>query len=243
VGSGRSIPAFDLHGALRECAEHLERWGGHRAAAGLSILPESLPAFREAFTAHADGALTVGDLVPRLAVDAVVDGRELTLDLCEELERLAPFGLGNPAVTLLAVGCELSELGAVGEGKHLRLAVTANGVRSGAIAFGQGSRLDSYRRPVIWDVAFRLGANRWNGTVAPQLVVRRLLETPERYRELRAWLMGEWRKEPAERNATAAAVFGELGLEDGTDTPRWRPLVESETFMGLLAEAPLAAAA
>jgi single-stranded-DNA-specific exonuclease len=243
VGSGRSISAFDLHGALGACGEHLERFGGHRAAAGLSILPESVPAFREAFAAHADEKLTDDDLVPRLKVDAVVDGRELTLDLCEELERLAPFGLGNPAVTLLAVGCELSELGAVGEGKHLRLAVTANGVRSGAIAFGQGSRLDTYRRPVAWDVAFRLGANRWNGTVAPQLVVRRLLETPERYAELRAWLAAEWRKEPSDRAESATVVFAELGLADGVDSPRWRPLLESETFMALLAEAPLAAAA
>jgi single-stranded-DNA-specific exonuclease len=243
VGSGRSISAFDLHGGLGACAEHLERYGGHRAAAGLSILPENVTSFRAAFGDHADAALTDSDLVPRLAIDAVVDGRELTLELSEELERLAPFGLGNPAVTLLAVGCELSELGAVGDGKHLRLAVTANGVRSGAIAFGHGASLDSYRRPVAWDVAFRLGANRWNGTVAPQLVVRRLVETPERYAELRAWLAAEWRKEPAERDETAAAVFAELGLEDGAEAPRWRPLVESETFLALLAEPPLAAAA
>ncbi len=243
VGSGRSISAFDLHSGLGVCADHLERFGGHRAAAGLSIMPENLAAFSEAFASHTDEVLSDGDLVPRLRVDAVADGRELTLDLCEELERLAPFGLGNPAVTLLAVGCELSELGAVGEGKHLRLAVTANGVRSGAIAFGQGGRLDSYRRPVAWDVAFRLGANRWNGTVAPQLVVRRLVETPERYAELRGWLAAEWRKDPGERDETAAAVFAELGLDGDSEPPRWRPLVESETFAALLTEAPLAAAA
>src|SRR6185503_14565381 len=63
------------------------------------------------------------DLAPVVRVDAVVRGTELTLDLCAELERLAPFGLGNPGVTLLTVDCELSELGAVGEGKHLKLAV------------------------------------------------------------------------------------------------------------------------
>jgi single-stranded-DNA-specific exonuclease len=242
VGSGRSISSFDLHAGLHACSATLERFGGHRAAAGLSVLPERLPAFREEFAAHADGTLTDSDLVRRIGVDAVVDGRELTLELCEELGRLAPFGLGNPGVTLLAVGCELSELGAVGEGKHLRLAVTANGVRSGAIAFGQGGRLDSYRRPVRYDVAFRLEANRWNGSVSPQLVVKRIAETPERYEELRAWLAGEWRKEPASRAAEAAAIFTELGL-DGAEMPRWRPLAESETFVALLEESPLAAAA
>ena len=171
-------------------------------------------------------------------------GGELTLALCEELERLAPFGLGNPGVTLLAVGRELSELNAVGEGKHLRLAVTANGVRSGAIAFGQGTGLDAYRRPIAWDVAFRLGANRWNGAVSPQLVVRRMVETPERYDELRTWLAAEWRKTPADRDEAAATVFAELGLDgEGAGSPRWRPLVESETFVALLAARPLAAAA
>ena len=61
--------------------------------------------------------------------------------------------------------------------------------------------------------------------------------------ELRAWLAAEWRKVTSEREAAAAAVFAELGLEDGTEKPRWRPLVESETFRTLLEEAPLAAAA
>ena len=67
-------------------------------------------------------------------------GSELTLGLCEELERLAPFGLGNPNVTLLAVGAELSDLAAIGEGKHLRLAVTAAGARSGASPSGAALR-------------------------------------------------------------------------------------------------------
>jgi hypothetical protein len=68
------------------------------------------------------------------------------------------------------------------------------------------------------------------------------VETPGRYAELRAWLASEWRKEPAAREAAAVAVFAELGLGEG-EAPRWRPLVESETFLALLAERPLAAAA
>jgi single-stranded-DNA-specific exonuclease len=197
-------------------------------------------AFSEAFPAHAAELLTDDDLRPVLAIDAVVDGRDLTLDLCEELERLAPFGLGNPAVTLLAVGCELSDLGAVGEGRHLKLAVTANGARSGAIAFGHGAQLDRFRRVGRYDVAFRLAANQWNGTVAPQLVVKRIFETPERYEELRRRLVAEWRAGPAEWTDEARAIFGELGLdEDGFGK---RELAESPTFRALLAE-ELAAAA
>ena len=239
TGSGRSIPAFDLHGALGACASLLGRWGGHRAAAGLSIRPENVEAFAEAFAARAAADLSEDDLAPVVHVDAVVRGTELTLDLCAELERLAPFGLGNPGVTLLAVGCELSELGAVGEGKHLKLAVRADGARSGAIAFGHGSQLDRYRRPVRYDVAFKLAANHWNGTVSPQLVVKRIFDTPDRFDDLRLGLVAEWKAPPGERSEFARAVFTELGVEEGGP---WRSLVESETFVAALKEPmPLAA--
>ena len=176
-GSGRSTSAFDLHGGLAACASHLERFGGHRAAAGLSIKPENVEAFADAFAAHADEHLADEDLQPVTRVDAVVAGAELTLDLCEELRRLAPFGLGNPGVTLLLPACELRELGAVGEGKHLRFRVNERGRDAGsAIAFGIGEQLDRYRREGRYDVVFRLEANHWNGTVAPQLVVRRIFD-------------------------------------------------------------------
>jgi len=239
TGSGRSIPVFDLHGALGACANLLGRWGGHRAAAGLSISPENVEAFAEAFAARAGEDLSEDDLAPVVRVDAVVRGTELTLDLSSELERLAPFGLGNPGVTLLAVGCELSELGAVGEGKHLKLAVLADGARSGAIAFGQGSQLDRYRRPVRYDVAFKLAANHWNGTVSPQLVVKRIFDTPDRFENLRIELVAEWKAGPDAWSDFARAVFTELGIADGGS---WRSLVESETFLAALTEPlPLAA--
>jgi single-stranded-DNA-specific exonuclease len=239
TGSGRSIPAFDLHGALGACSTLLGRWGGHRAAAGLSIRPENVEAFAEAFAAHAAEDLGEEDLAPVVHVDAVVRGTELTLDLCAELERLAPFGLGNPGVTLLSVGCELSELGAVGEGKHLKLAVKADGARSGAIAFGQGGQLDRYRRAVRYDVAFKLAANHWNGTVSPQLVVKRIFDTPDRFKDLRLALVAEWKAGPDSWSEFGRSVFAELGVEDGGP---WRSLVESETFRSALTEPmPLAA--
>jgi single-stranded-DNA-specific exonuclease len=241
VGSGRSVPSFDLHGALGACSHLLGRWGGHRAAAGLSIAPENVTAFAEAFAEHAAGVLTVEDLRPVTPVDAVVRGSELTLGLCEELERLAPFGLGNPSVTLLAVGAELSDLAAIGEGKHLRLAVKAAGTRSGAIAFGRGQALDRYRRPARYDVAFRLSANHWNGTVTPQLVVKEIFETPPHFEELRRVLMAEWQAGPERWSPWAREVFAELGLDE--DAGSWRPLAESPTFLAALREEPAEAAA
>jgi single-stranded-DNA-specific exonuclease len=238
-GSGRSIAGFDLHDGLRQCAGHLERWGGHAAAAGLSIKPENVPAFAEQFAAIGDGALVEDDLRPPALVDALVHGRDLTLELCEELARLAPFGLGNPGVTLLLAGCELADLAAVGDGKHLKFRVREDGRDTGsAIAFRLGRRLDSLSRPGTYDLVFRLEANQWNGTVAPQLNVQRVLEAQGRYVELREWLKAEWRKDA--RDPSAAAIFAELGLDEGGSR---RHLLESERFRALLAEPELARAA
>ncbi len=240
-GSGRSTSAFDLHGGLAACAGHLERFGGHRAAAGLSIKPENVEAFADAFAAHADKHLADEDLQPVTRVDAVVAGAELTLDLCEELRRLAPFGLGNPGVTLLLPACELRELGAVGEGKHLRFRVNERGRDAGsAIAFGIGKQMDRYRREGRYDVVFRLEANHWNGTVAPQLVVRRIFDSADRYEELRGWLAAQWKLPEAQREPGACEIFSELEL-DGAGPAR-RQLYESERFRDLLEE-PLVRAA
>jgi single-stranded-DNA-specific exonuclease len=240
-GSGRSIPTFDLHAALGACSGLLGRWGGHRAAAGLSIPEENVEAFAEAFAAQAATALDEHDLEPVTTIDAVVArGADLSLDLCTELARLAPFGLGNPAPVLLAPGCGLADLATVGDGKHLRFRIRRDGRDGGsAIAFGQGSRLEVLRPEALYDIAFRLEENRWNGTVAPQLVVRRVFPTAPRYLELREWLAGEWRKPVTARDPAAAAIFDELGLQGG----RRRDLLESARFRALLVAEPLARAA
>jgi single-stranded-DNA-specific exonuclease len=239
-GSGRSIPSFDLHGALGACSTFLERFGGHRAAAGLSIVPDNVEAFAEAFAGQAEGLLGPEDLVPATVVDAVLPrGAKLTLELCEELRALAPFGLANPDVTLLAPGCELGELATVGDGKHLRFRVQRDGRDAGgAIAFGQGTKLDRYRREGRYDVAFRLQENHWNGTVSPQLVVRRVFDADDRFDEVYTWLRTQWAAQS--RDAHAQRIFEELELEDGG--PRRHPL-ESETFRALLEQPALLRAA
>ncbi len=117
-------------------------------------------------------------------IDAVVPARELTLDLARSLQRLAPFGLGNPQPTLLVAGVEAVDPGTVGEGRHLRFRIRQHDRDGGsAIAFGLGAQLERLRVDGRYDVAFRLEENRWNGTSAPQLVVRRVFDTPH-------WLRG-----------------------------------------------------
>jgi single-stranded-DNA-specific exonuclease len=172
TGSGRSIPAFDLLGGLMAASWHLDRYGGHRAAAGLTIARDRIEGFRERFTAHAGEVLTPADLVPECRIDAVVPGDALTLGLAEELERLAPFGQGNPAVSLMVPAAELADPRPLGEGRHVAFTLHAGGARSRCVQFGAGNRLPAEPGEPT-DVAVRLEANRWNGAVEPRLVLRR----------------------------------------------------------------------
>jgi hypothetical protein len=109
-----------------------------------------------------------------------------------------------------------------------------------AIAFRFGGQLDRLRRVGHYDVAFRLEANQWNGTVAPQLNVRQVFDADERYLTRREWLKAEWRKPVEQRERGAAAIFEELGLNE---VGARRHLLESERFLALLEERELARAA
>jgi single-stranded-DNA-specific exonuclease len=171
-GSGRSIPGFDLLAALEATAESLSTYGGHRAAAGLSIAPELIDTFREEFERHADSVLTPELLRPVHRVDAVSAGADLSLELAEELQQLAPFGNGNPAVRLFVAGATFEAVRAMGDsGQHVRFSLNSGGVRANAVAFGCDGRITgSDGTPV--DASFRLERNVWNGVVEPRLLLQ-----------------------------------------------------------------------
>ncbi len=178
-GSGRSIPGFDLHAALTRLGDMLETFGGHRAACGLTIPLENVDGFREGFAGIAGEALGEEDLHPKRFVDAVVSGRELTLELAEELSRLEPFGLGNPSVELVAPGSRISGGRKTRDGRHLQCRIDAGGGAAGAIGFEKAYLLDSLDDSCRWDVVFRLERNEFNGTVSPQLNLRELFRHEE----------------------------------------------------------------
>jgi single-stranded-DNA-specific exonuclease len=171
TGSGRSIGGFDLLAGLHAASGTLRRYGGHRAAAGLTIAAVDVEQFREAFAAHAANVLSPDDLRPEVRVDAVVPGGVLTLPLAEELEQLAPFGQGNPPVSLLVPAALLDDPRPLGEGRHVAFTLAAGGARSRCVLFGAGSRLPAERAEPVQAVV-RLEANHWNGTVEPRLVLQ-----------------------------------------------------------------------
>jgi single-stranded-DNA-specific exonuclease len=171
TGSGRSIPGFDLLGALHAGAGHLERYGGHRAAAGLTMQRSELDAFRGAVERHAEAVLTPDLLEPLERVDAIASGAHLGLELAEELALLEPCGLGNPRATLLVPGGRFDQVRTMGEGRHARFSVTSGGARARAVAFGCEGRLGVEPGEPA-DATFRLERNVWNGTVEPRLLLR-----------------------------------------------------------------------
>jgi single-stranded-DNA-specific exonuclease len=178
-GSGRSIPGFDLLAALEACAEHLEGFGGHKAAAGLQIKAEKVEAFQESFAAHARSVLGEEDLRRTERVDAMAGGVGLGLDLAEELRQLAPFGMGNPGVRLLVPSARVSDVRTMGEGKHARFSLHSGSHRALGVAFGRASL--GVEAEDVLDASVRLEVNHWNGSVEPRVVLQELypLEEPE----------------------------------------------------------------
>jgi single-stranded-DNA-specific exonuclease len=169
-GSGRSIEGFHLYDALAACAGHLERFGGHRHAAGVTVLPARLTPFREAFEAHAAAALSPEQLVPRTRIDGWVAEGALTARAADDLARLGPYGAGHPE-PVFALRAAAERARAVGaEGRHLKLALGA--ARLDAIGFGMGDRLGACQGPV--EAAFTLGFDEWDGTRRLQLRLRDL---------------------------------------------------------------------
>ncbi len=174
-GSGRSIPGFDLLAALEACREHLARFGGHRAAAGLEIEAGRVEAFRRAFADHASRALGERDLVRTEGIDAVVGAESLGREVAEQLGRLGPFGKGNPGVRLLVPSARLSDVRPMGEGaRHARFRLQSGARSALGVAFGVDGRLAESRIAEPLHVSLRLELNEWQGAVSPRVVLGEL---------------------------------------------------------------------
>jgi single-stranded-DNA-specific exonuclease len=168
-GSARSIPGFHLYEAIRACAGHLTRFGGHRMAAGCGIRPERVDAFREDFNAHAHRVLDPDRLVPEVRIDLEVELHHADENLARMLRHAGPFGMGN-ATPVFAT----RRVGVVGYPKvvgqnHLKLTLGAQGRTMDAIGFGMGERS---KEPWVaggpLDVAFRLEEHHYNGRASLQ---------------------------------------------------------------------------
>lgn len=175
-GSARSIKGFHVFHAFQECQDLLEKYGGHELAAGLTLTKENLPAFRKRINLLAEEWLEEDNLLPSLQVD--VDGvnlDQLSFELLQQLETLAPYGCGNPQPLLACRNAKLLEFRSVGsDNKHLKLkAATGKEVFDG-IAFGLGGYATELSASKAYDLLFGLEKNEWRGRVSLQLKVQDL---------------------------------------------------------------------
>ena len=163
-GSARSIPPFDLHGAVLACSDHLDRFGGHHQAAGMDISRDRIPAFREAFQAVARERLGSEEPRPPLHVDAEIGLDEVNLQLSRYTRYAGPFGRGNPEPVFMARRVGFARRPSVLKGEHLKFRMVKNGSGLGAIGFRIAQRVSLEAiadRPV--DVAFSLLENTFRG--------------------------------------------------------------------------------
>ncbi|NJC88134.1 MAG: single-stranded-DNA-specific exonuclease RecJ [Desulfuromonas sp.] len=168
-GSARSIRGVHLYRALQECAASLLAFGGHEMAAGLSLTRDQVVMFAQNFETAARAVLTDGDLMPVLLYDGVALLDELDFEQVTALERLAPFGMGNPEPVLLIEKVRARQLQRVGEG-HLRFIACQGGESHPAIAFGMAARQADFQGDV--DLLVSPQVNRYNGREMVQLRVR-----------------------------------------------------------------------
>ena len=172
-GSARGIPSVHLFEALRRCGDMLERYGGHRMAAGMTIRTERLKEFADRFEDAIATTTPEAGFVPELLVDARLDPEDLGPETMEDLEKLEPCGQANPRPLFLAEGLEVVTSRIVGE-RHLKLGLRGGGARRtlDAIAFGRADQQPAAGTSI--DLVFSPEISRWDGYDRLQLVVKDL---------------------------------------------------------------------
>lgn len=167
-GSARSINGFHLYQALQETGDLLSGFGGHAMAAGLTIEQKQLEHFSAAFEQVARDRLTAEDLIPVLRHDGEVPLALLDLRQVQELDRLNPFGAGNPNPSFVSRRCTVHSPRVLA-GKHLKYSVEQQGCRLDCIGFGMAERLAELAGEV--DLLFRPTLNSWRDRISVQLQI------------------------------------------------------------------------
>jgi len=161
-GSGRSIEGLNLFKALCYCDSLLQKYGGHELAVGLTMEEKNINAFRKMINRYADEVMDEKDLVPRIKIDAYINREDISIESVTELEKLAPFGAGNPEPAFVFEGLEIGEMYAVGNNRHLKLKLKSENTTFDAIGFNMSNFVNHFNLGDIIDSAFSLGINTWN---------------------------------------------------------------------------------
>ncbi|MEO8252876.1 MAG: single-stranded-DNA-specific exonuclease RecJ [Flavobacterium sp.] len=177
AASARSVKGFDVYNALEACSEHLEQFGGHMYAAGMTIKPENYPIFKAAFEKQVQETIHPDQLVPEIEIDAEIDFSDITPKLIRILKQFEPFGPQNMTPVFLTKKVidtgYAKKLGSAEE--HLKLFVKQNNSEGmNAIGFGLGNKIDLTTNHKTFEAAYCIDENEWNGKVSTQLRLKNI---------------------------------------------------------------------
>ena len=182
AASARSVKGFDVYNALESCAEHLEQFGGHMYAAGMTLLPENYQIFKEAFEKEVKKTIHPDMLTPEIAVDAEIDFADITPKLIRILKQFEPFGPQNMTPIFLTKNIKDTGYGKpMGqEDEHLKLFVKQSrslGTEGiAAIGFNLGNKIELTKNQKSFQAVFCIDENEWNGKTSLQLRLRDIKE-------------------------------------------------------------------
>lgn len=170
-GSARSVPGFNLYEAIHACRELLLGYGGHFAAAGMTLLPENVTAFAEKFEAVVAGSITPDMLVPEIVIDSEINFSDITFQFYNIIEQMQPFGPENMTPVFVARGIENTGHSKVVKEKHLRFVLRQGKHHFTGIGFGLADKYELLVATHKIDLVFKVDVNHWNNNKTLQLLV------------------------------------------------------------------------
>ncbi|WP_339753089.1 single-stranded-DNA-specific exonuclease RecJ [uncultured Winogradskyella sp.] len=179
AASARSVSGFDVYNALEACSEYIEQFGGHKYAAGLTLLPENYEAFKAKFESVVKETIDPKLLTRELKIDTEIELGEINDKLMRILKQFAPFGPGNLSPTFMTQGLKDTGYGkCVGEDdKHIRLTATQSfNDKIVCIGFGLGDKIDIIKNKKSFSAAYSIDENHWKGNVSLQLKLKDIKE-------------------------------------------------------------------
>ena len=170
-GSGRSIPGFDLHDALMECSDYLEKFGGHSMAVGVTVNRDKFELFKNKFEEYAKSH-DIDKIIPVINIDSELSLKDIDIDSVKSLQKLEPYGEANKMPVFMIRNLKINSIRALSEGKHLKLTLKDDGYMINAIGFNMGNLSNEYLIDDKVDVIGNLDINSFNGNESIQLILK-----------------------------------------------------------------------
>lgn len=169
AGSARSVAGFNLYEAIHACREYLIGYGGHFAAAGMTLLPEQVPAFAEKFEAIVSSTILEEQLIPEIVIDAEVRLADLKPAFYNILRQMEPFGPDNNRPVFIAKGVKDNGWSKIVKDQHIKFSIVQDSILFNGIGFGMADKFPLLQKEQPIDVVFTLDENEWNGSRHLQL--------------------------------------------------------------------------